>query len=232
MNNDNLEQIKRTVISKMTAYLLSFKKLLKDSNYHCIGSDIIPWSHLKLGYEFQEKYLAVYKDPISTFIGKKNLIGRASSSSAHDLLCLCLLTSADDVKKEYNKYSEIQVDIHLDSCKISMMVNYGKVANNLYPYKVCYDVDLSTKELTAHHYAIPQRHNGLNDDTWYFDSNNPNGLGSLDLAILILGNADLIASEISSALKRKEQYYKQCMAKKKANEDALANRYAQLLNAI
>lgn len=217
--------IKERVRDGMKRYLATFKDMFNGSIYNDASTSIIPWKTLKLGEEMQQKYLVAYEPSVC-----KTLEGYPD----HYSRCLWLsLKTYNETTKWYERYSELQVDLMVVSGrvnKICMIVRYGKVANSLYPYKTTYTLR-DDGELFVSRSRMPD-HENSNGSAQYFDTNDPNGMGSLDLAILILGNSELISTELLNGLRTKELRHKQQVAQAENEKNAEINRYACLLNQI
>jgi hypothetical protein len=231
---EEMEAIKGRVIAGMKKYLLSFKEVFKGSIYTNAGTSVIPWKNLKFGDKMQQKYLIAYEPEVCRTLEQHMEVRKRVNPDTNNHYLRCLWTqfkSYHETTKWYNRYTELQIDIHIHSDEVCMIVSYGKVACNLYPYKTEYRLKENTDELTVKRSRIPSF--GNSDPAMQcFDTNDPNGLGSLDTAILILGNIDLITTEISGDLRAKEARYQKYTAKREAENIAMANHYGHMLSSI
>ena len=213
MSDKNLEEIKNIVIAGLKSYLGSLEAMFKGSIYSDASTRIISWDELKLGKEMQQQYLVRYKATRCSEIEEQT---EQRGYTTHDNICEWMwMSTRFDSKKEYNRYTEFCADVHLNSCQISMVVTYGKVIGNLYPFNATF----TFVQIRAESVSLSPA-----------DTNDPNGLSTLDIGLIILGNADMISAEVLNGLRAKEAMYRKCMAQHEAERAAEENRYSKLLN--
>ena len=226
MSDKNLEEIKNIVIAGLKSYLGSLEAMFKGSIYSDASTRIISWDELKLGKEMQQQYLVRYKATRCSEIEEQT---EQRGYTTHDNICEWMwMSTRFDSKKEYNRYTEFCADVHLNSCQISMVVTYGKVIGNIYPFNATFTLK-DSGQLIANRGSIPDIKSSRRGVD-YFDTNDPKGLSTLDLGLIILGNADMISAEVLNGLRAKEAQYRKCMAQHEAERAAEVNRYSKLLN--
>lgn len=226
MSDKNLEEIKSIVIEGLKSYLSSLEAMFKGSIYTDASTRIISWDELKLGKEMQQQYLVRYKATRCSEIEEQS---ERRGYTTHDNICEWLwMSTRFDSKRQYNRYTEFCADVHLNSGQISMVVTYGKVIGNLYPFNATFTLK-DSGQLIANRGSIPVIKSSLGSAD-YFDSNDPQGLSTLDLGLLILGNADMISAEVLNGLRAKEAMYRKYTAQHEAERAAKDHRYTKLLN--
>lgn len=225
MSDKNLEEIKSIVIGGLKSYLGSLEAMFKGSIYSDASTRIISWDELKLGKEMQQQYLVTYENEYSKLIEKED---QRRGWTTHDHLCAWIYARRFDTEKWYNRFSEFCADVHLNSGQISMVVTYGKVIGNLYPFNATFTLK-DSGQLIANRGSIPDLRSSSNGVD-YFDTNDPKGLSTLDLGLIILGNADMISAEVLNGLRGKEAMYRKYMAQHEAERAAEEHRYTKLLN--
>jgi hypothetical protein len=224
MPEKNLEEIKSMVIAGLKSYLSSLKAMFKGSIYTDASTRFISWDELKLGKEMQQQYLVTYENEYSKQIAKED---QRRGWTTHDHICAWIYARRFDTEKLYNRFSEFCADVHLNSGQISMVVTYGKVIGNLYPFNATFTLK-DSGQFIANRGSVPDVKSS--DGVDYFDSNDPRGLSTLDLGLIILGNGDMISAEVLNCLRSKEALYKKCMAQHEAERDAEEQRYTKLFN--